>query len=180
MKERSDTSKPPTSVWLHTLDQILAFDTKMNSLLVQDMGVVQFWSGIDSITQYGIIEKSKKGLGVVHIFAKRSHWLDVWADVEYADAWEKLMVVLDMEEAWLVKGSNRTKSEKGISSGVTAVLAAMWYVIDRCCTLPEVKFQLAFVRKEAIPIAEKYHDELLWRCDQIGGFAGHTTGIGLL
>lgn len=177
VEEVSDASKPATSLWLHTLDQILAFDTKMNSLLVQDTGVVQFRSGVDSIIQYGIIEKAKKGLGVVHIFSERPHWLDVWAHIEYADAWEKLMVVLDTEEAWLVKGSNRTTLEKGIPSGVTAVLAAMWSVIDRCRTLPEVKLRLAFVRKGAIPIAEKYHDELLWRCDQIGGFAGRTTDM---
>lgn len=177
VEERSDASRPATSLWLHTLDQILAFDTKMNSLLVQDTGVVQFRSGVDSILQYGLIEKSKKGLGVVHIFAERPHWLDVWAHIEYTDAWEKLMVVLDSEEAWLVKGSNRTMLEKGTPSGVTAVLAAMWSVIDRCRTLPEVKLRLAFIRKGVIPIAEKYHDELLWRCDQIGGFAGRSTDM---
>jgi hypothetical protein len=177
VEERSEASKPATSLWLHTVDQILAFDAKMNSLVVQNTGIVQFRSGSDSFIQHGIIEKSKKGLGAVHVFAERPHWLDVWAHIEFADAWEKLMVVLNTEEAWLVKGSNRTVVEKGIPSGATAVLAAMWSVIDRCRTLPEVKLRLAFVRKGAVPIAEKYHDELLWRCDQIGGFAGRATDI---
>ena len=175
VEERSEASRPATSLWLHTVDQILAFDTKMNSLLVQNSGLVQFRSGSDSIIQHGIIEKSKKGLGVVHVFAERPHWLDLWAHIEYADAWEKLMVVLNTEEAWLVKGTNRTIFEKGIPSGATAVLATMWSVIDRCRTLPEVKLRLAFVRKGAVSIAEKYHEELLWRCDHIGGFAGRAA-----
>lgn len=177
VEERSEASRPATSLWLHTIDQILAFDTKMNSLLVQNTGIVQFRSGSDSIIQHGIIEKTKKSLGVVHVFAERPLWLDVWAHVEYADAWEKLMIVLNTEEAWLVKGSNRIILEKGIPFGATVVLAAMWSVIDRCRTLPEVKLRLTFVRKAAVSIAEKYHDELLWRCDHIGGFAGRATDL---
>ncbi|KAG0581663.1 hypothetical protein KC19_4G269900 [Ceratodon purpureus] len=175
--EGSEASRPATSLWLHIVDQILAFDTKMSSLLVQNTGIVQFRPGSDSIIQHRIFEKSKKGLGVVHVFAERPHWLDVWANIEYADAWEKLMAFLNTEEAWAVKESNRTILEKGIPSGATAVLAAMWSAIDRCRTLPEVKLRLAFVRKGAVPIAEKYHDELLWRCEHVRGFTGRIADL---
>ncbi|XP_024374300.1 RINT1-like protein MAG2 isoform X2 [Physcomitrium patens] len=177
VEERSAISRSATSLWLHTVDEILAFDSKMKSFLVQDAGVVRFTSGVDSVIQHGIVEKTGSGLGVVHVFVEQPHWLDVWAQIECADAWEKLMTVLNTEEAWLVKESNSTIIEKRIPSGVAAVMATMWSVIDRCRSLPQVKLRLAFVQKGVIPIAEKYHEEILWRCDQIRGFAGRATDL---
>lgn len=69
----------------------------------------------------------------------------MWVYIEYVDVWEKLMVVLDIEEVWFVKGSNWIMFEKGIFFGVIVVLVVMWFVIDRCCILFEVKLWLVFV-----------------------------------
>ena len=171
IQEGDVAPKAATSLWLHTIDQILAFDAKMKSLLVQDSGAIQFRSGVDAIIQHGIVDKARSGFGCMRLFGDRRDWLDLWAHIEFSDAWEKLRPLLNKEEAWVVKKSSRaTKSlspSAGVPSGAVAVLASMWSLIDRCRTLPEAELRLAFVRGGAAVIAREYHDELL---DHAEGF----------
>lgn len=169
IQEQDSPSGPAAALWLHSADQVLGFDTRMRSLAVQASGILA-----DADIHERIGDSPGIVMSCIGVFAERPDWLKVWAEVEFADAWEKLRLALDKEEAWVVKQeiggiSQSALSSSRVPSGSEAVLASMWAVIDRCRTLPEAEERLNFVKEGATPIAKKYHEELLQRCEQAEG-----------
>jgi hypothetical protein len=192
VQEETVVSGPAAALWLHTVDQILAFDIRMRSLAVRALGLFQMGSEGDAVNQDSIGDLLGSGVGCIGVFAEQASWLQVWAHVEFADAWDKLKPKLEKEEFWVIdRGMMPSSQRLGASglgdgeflgqqslgsseefrapAGAHAMLATMLSIIDRCRSLPKVDQRLAFIRAGAVLVAKEYHKELLQRCQEAEG-----------
>lgn len=172
---------PAAALWLHTVDETLAFDSKMQGLAAR--------SGLFQAVDKELSGIAEKALGIrvacISVFGERADWLEIWASLELADALVKLRRVQERDDTWEVQthgqlsrvlgvtgpqsGAFSPAEEFGAPSGAGVLTSTMSAVIDRCRTLQQADQRLAFVRTAAAPVAHEYLDYLKRRCLEAEG-----------
>ncbi|KAH9312677.1 hypothetical protein KI387_027712 [Taxus chinensis] len=171
--------------WLHLVDLIIAFDRRMQVLLVRS-GVAP--SHVEDAETLGVSPNILElRMTCMTVFCDRPDWLELWADIELSDAQEKLKDLLEKEKSWVINakpdlfsGHNShltsksahgsfvfsTREDYKASLGAESVLSTTWALINRCRTLPDALLRFQFIRTAAAPILAGYQDLLLQRCQE--------------
>ncbi|KAL5816501.1 hypothetical protein ACOSQ3_024879 [Xanthoceras sorbifolium] len=159
--------------WLHLVDLMISFDKRIKSLVAQS-GILL------SLQEDGNSQK----ISSLSVFCDRPDWLDLWAEIELADALEKLKHETDDERNWTMKvqgaallfGAEDYKSP-AVSS---AFLQRLSSVVDRCRSLPTISSRSRFLRLSGAPIIQKFLDCLLMRCQEAEGLTALTDDDALI
>ncbi|KAJ7567739.1 hypothetical protein O6H91_01G004700 [Diphasiastrum complanatum] len=180
-----DLVKEATILWLHTVDQTLAFDRKMHALAAKGLGLPQVTLG--EVSHVELVLGNQ--LSCISVFGNRSDWLKIWAKLELKDALEKIRFELEQERAWFPGNPDHFSSALDASAtgekrnyeihgkhmfpttgsfrapaGANSVMSILWAVIDRCRTLPDANQRLTFVKVAGMPIVQAYFEDLVERC----------------
>ncbi|KAF8009442.1 hypothetical protein BT93_J0433 [Corymbia citriodora subsp. variegata] len=153
-KEKGGKSEVSTS-WLDIMDLIIAFDSRMQSLVQSETCL---YVGSD------MIQCLTRGISVLNIFCEKPEWLKIWAKIEFKDAWKKFKDELRDERAWVQsgKGGNRFYHEMESVDYLLAaqddhkapliadfVLKIAWAMIERCQKFPSIFPRVQFIRSTA-------------------------------
>ncbi|EFJ33986.1 hypothetical protein SELMODRAFT_439044 [Selaginella moellendorffii] len=154
-------SDQASTVWLHTVDQTLSFDSKMQALVEKGIGMS---SGDEQLSSsvFGVRR------ACIAVFSDRGDWLEVWTRLELGDARRKMAVEYGNEAAWKINSASSISGSTEFKPPLAAyrLTSAAWNLVDRCRTLPEASQRLQFVRKTALPVLDEFIDELLQRCQE--------------
>ncbi|KAK3220843.1 hypothetical protein Dsin_014813 [Dipteronia sinensis] len=153
--------------WLHLVDLMISFDKQIKSLVAQS-GILL------SLQEDGNSQK----ISSLSIFCDRPDWLDLWGEIELADALDKLKHETDDNRNWTMKvqgaallfGTEDYKSP-AVSSAFLRCLSSM---VDRCRSLPTISSRSRFLRLAGAPIIHKFLDCLLMRCQEAEGLTALT------
>ncbi|KAL2622592.1 hypothetical protein R1flu_002797 [Riccia fluitans] len=186
LQDDGEAGSVATALWLHIVDQTLAFDTRMKSLAIRVLGL--FGGGsMDEAQVEDLDNLSGPVVLSISAIADRDEWLELWAKVELEDVLSKLKVELQSDAAWTTKlkadtflGLVQDGSQGSVSGllgatvedfrapvGAHVVLSSMSAITDRCRSLLELRQQYVFVKTGVIPIAHEYLEELLRRCQEL-------------
>lgn len=180
-----EASAQARSSWLHLVDLIIAFDRRMQAVVVRS-GLTH--SRVEDTETLGISSNILElRMSCMTVFCDRPDWLELWADIELKDAQEKLKSVLETERSWginakpnllsdlnsqLTNGSTHgpfaltTWEDYKAPPGAASVISTTWAVVNRCRTLPDILLRFQFIRTAAAPILVGYLDLLLQRCQE--------------
>lgn len=156
--------------WLHLLDQMMMFDKRAHSLM-RSSGVPVSTGAED--------EEHLQRVSSMAVFCDRPDWLDLWAEMELADALEKLKPELQDARNWktnniqaappslppLLPGLEEYKSP----AATGAALRRLSGLVDRCRPLPSIPLRARFIRLAAAPVVREFADALLCRCQEAEG-----------
>ncbi|XP_057459577.1 RINT1-like protein MAG2 [Actinidia eriantha] len=158
--------------WLHLVDLMIAFDKRVQSLVAQ--------SGIlPSLQEDGNLQK----ISSLSVFCDRPDWLDLWAEIELTDTFDKLKPEIEDERSWLIK------IQGGVISGVedykspaiaSAFLRRLSSVVDRSRSLPAISLRSRFIQLAGLPLVRKFVDCLLVRCQEAEGLTAMTDDDSLI
>ncbi|KAL3718518.1 hypothetical protein ACJRO7_003617 [Eucalyptus globulus] len=153
-KEKGGKSEVSTS-WLNIMDLIIAFDSRMQSLIQSETCL---YVGSD------MLQCLTRGISVLNIFCEKPEWLKIWAKIEFKDAWKKFKDELRDERAW-VQSSKRgngfyhetesvdhllaTQDDYKAPLIADFVLKVVWAMIERCQKFPSIFSRVQFVRLAA-------------------------------
>ncbi|CAA6664500.1 unnamed protein product [Spirodela intermedia] len=165
---RGGPSEVRTS-WLHLLDQMMMFDKRAHSLM-RSTGVP---------ISAGDEEEQLQRVSSMAVFCDRPDWLDLWAEMELADALEKLKPELKDARNWktntiqaaapplplLIRGLEEYKSP----AATAAALRRLSALVDRCRPLPSIPLRARFIRLAVAPLVREFADALLCRCQEAEG-----------
>ncbi|KAK4844279.1 hypothetical protein QYF36_018438 [Acer negundo] len=159
--------------WLHLVDLMISFDKRIKSLVAQS-GILL------SLQEDGNSQK----ISSLSVFCDRPDWLDLWGEIELADALDKLKHETDDDRNWTMKvqgaallfGTEDYKSP-AVSS---AFLQRLSSVVDRCRSLPTISSRSRFLRLAGAPIIHKFLDCLLMRCQEAEGLTALTDDDALI
>ncbi|KAJ4980288.1 hypothetical protein NE237_031125 [Protea cynaroides] len=147
--------------WLHLVDQMIAFDKRVQSLIVHSGTLL-------SVKE----DENLQRISSMCVFCDRPDWLELWADLELNDTLDKLKPELENERKWTTKvrgavlsGSEAYKSP-AVASNFIHCLSA---IIERCRPLPSIQLRARFVRLAVAPIIHEFLDCLLRRCQEADG-----------
>ncbi|CAA7401083.1 unnamed protein product [Spirodela intermedia] len=155
--------------WLHLLDQMMMFDKRAHSLM-RSTGVP---------ISAGDEEEQLQRVSSMAVFCDRPDWLDLWAEMELADALEKLKPELKDARNWktntiqaaapplplLIRGLEEYKSP----AATAAALRRLSALVDRCRPLPSIPLRARFIRLAVAPLVREFADALLCRCQEAEG-----------
>ncbi|BBN13352.1 RAD50-interacting protein 1 [Marchantia polymorpha subsp. ruderalis] len=167
------------ALWLHIVDEALAFDGRMKSLAMRVLGLFQGGS-LEEAQVEDLDNLSGPVVLSISAIADRQEWLEMWATLEREDVLAKLKVELHNDGAWVTKtkadvflglvqdGHEGANGFLGAPienfrapAGASLVMASMSAITDRCRSLLEPYQQYVFVKLGAIPIAQVYLQEML-------------------
>ncbi|CAH1428383.1 unnamed protein product [Lactuca virosa] len=157
--------------WLHLIDLMISFDKKIKSLVAQ--------SGI-------MLEEdvNMQNISSLSVFCDRPDWLDLWAEIEFSDAIEKLTPVLEDEKKWSteVEESVNILGSEGYKSPAisSAFLRRLSSIIERCRSLPAVTMRARFLRLAGAPIVHRFLEFLLLKCQEAEGLTALTDDDALI
>ncbi|XP_030522329.1 RINT1-like protein MAG2L [Rhodamnia argentea] len=153
-REKGGKSEVSTS-WLNIMDLIIAFDSRMQSLVQSETCL---YVGSD------IVQCLTRGVSVLNIFCEKPEWLKIWAKIEFKDAWKKFKVELRDERAWVQssKCGNgfyheiesvdyllATQDDHKAPLIADFVLKVAWAMIERCEKFPSLLPRVQFIRSTA-------------------------------
>ncbi|KAE9445546.1 hypothetical protein C3L33_22557, partial [Rhododendron williamsianum] len=157
--------------WLHLIDLMIAFDKRVQSLVAQT-GI------LTSLQEDGNLQK----ISSLSVFCDRPDWLDLWAEIELNDIFDKLNPEMENERNWSTK-------IQGVLSGVedykspaisSAFLRRLSSVVDRSRSLPTISLRSRFIQLTGVPIVRKFMDCLLLRCQEAEGLTALTDDDALI
>lgn len=174
----SEDVKPQeaSSLWLHMVDLAISFDKKMRSLALQSVGPLTSKVDLDSFEETDTELQST--VKCVSVFAERREWLDLWAHLELCDAQEKLNRDLQKESVWLPHDSSDMLVRSALfqsnfvlenyrhPQAAEAAMLKMWALINRCRSLPQPNWQLAFITHVGASFVKCFLANLLQRCQE--------------
>ncbi|XP_075112064.1 RINT1-like protein MAG2 [Nicotiana tabacum] len=169
----SGTQSQARISWLHLIDLMIAFDKRIQSL-ASHSGILL------SLQEDGKLEK----LSSFSVFCDRSDWLDLWADIELTDAFDKLKPEIENERSWsmevhgvAVLSAQEDNKSPAIAGAFHQRLSA---VIDRCRSLPSITLRSRFLKLTGPPIIHKFLGSLLFRCQEAEGLTALTDDDALM
>ncbi|EPS63107.1 hypothetical protein M569_11680 [Genlisea aurea] len=152
---------------LNLVDLMIAFDKRAQSLAAHS-GI------IPSLDEDTCLRK----VSSLSVFCDRPDWLDLWAEIELSEAFDKLNPELEDERNWMdnrrsvsVHSGEEEDKFPLISSIVIRCLTS---VVERCRALPSAMPKSRFVSLTASPIVNKFLDCLLQRCLEAEGLTALT------
>ncbi|XP_060204661.1 RINT1-like protein MAG2 isoform X2 [Lycium barbarum] len=157
--------------WLHLIDQMIAFDKRVQTLASH--------SGIlFSLQEDGKLEK----LSSFSVFIDRPDWLDLWADIELTDAFDKLKPEIENERSWSTHGVSVLSAQEDSKSPAIASAFHQRFssVIDRCRSLPSIQLRSRFLKLSGAPIIHRFLGCLLFRCQEAEGLTALTDNDALM
>ncbi|XP_004236204.1 RINT1-like protein MAG2 [Solanum lycopersicum] len=159
--------------WLHLIDQMIAFDKRVQSL-ASHSGILL------SLQEDAKLEK----LSSFSVFIDRPDWLDLWADIELTDAFDKLKPEIENERSWstdvrgvAVLSAQEDNKSPAIASAFHQRFSA---VIDRCQSLPSIELRSRFLKLAGAPIIHRFLGCLLFRCQEAEGLTALTDNDALM
>ncbi|XP_015070480.1 RINT1-like protein MAG2 isoform X1 [Solanum pennellii] len=159
--------------WLHLIDQMMAFDKRVQSL-ASHSGILL------SLQEDAKLEK----LSSFSVFIDRPDWLDLWADIELTDAFDKLKPEIENERSWsidvrgvAVLSAQEDNKSPAIASAFHQRFSA---VIDRCQSLPSIELRSRFLKLAGAPIIHRFLGCLLFRCQEAEGLTALTDNDALM
>ncbi|KAH0703302.1 hypothetical protein KY285_017580 [Solanum tuberosum] len=159
--------------WLHLIDQMIAFDKRVQSL-ASHSGILL------SLQEDAKLEK----LSSFSVFIDRPDWLDLWADIELTDAFDKLNPEIENERSWstdirgvAVLSAQEDNKSPAIASAFHQRFSA---VIDRCRSLPSIELRSRFLKLAGAPIIHRFLGCLLFRCQEAEGLTALTDNDALM
>ncbi|KAF3671868.1 RINT1-like protein MAG2 [Capsicum annuum] len=159
--------------WLHLIDLMIAFDKRVQSL-ASHSGILL------SLQEDGKLEK----LSSFSVFIDRPDWLDLWADIELTDAFDKLKPEIENERSWSieVRGVAALSAQEDNKSPAIASVFHQCFssVIDRCRSLPSIELRSRFLKLAGAPIIHRFLGCLLFRCQEAEGLTALTDDDGLM
>ncbi|KAF6175900.1 hypothetical protein GIB67_003388 [Kingdonia uniflora] len=148
--------------WLHLVDLMLSFDKKIQSLIAQ--------SGVLIAVRD---DENFQRLSSISIFCDRPDWLELWAEIEFSDTFDKLKPVMGEERSWKarVEGASHVSGSEDYNSPpvTSAVLQRLSLVVDRCKPLPSISLRARFIRLGGAPLIREFLNFLLHRCQEAEG-----------
>ncbi|KAH7852873.1 hypothetical protein Vadar_030313 [Vaccinium darrowii] len=160
-----------TISWLHLIDLMITFDKRVHSLVAQT-GI------LSSLQEDGNLQK----ISSLSVFCDRPDWLDMWAEIELNDIFNKLNPEMENERNWSTK-------IQGVLSGVedykspaisSVFLRQLSSVVDRSRSLPTILLRSRFIQLTGVPIVRKFLDCLLLRCQEAEGLTALTNDDALI
>lgn len=157
--------------WLHLIDLMIAFDRRVQSLIAQT-GILTY------LEEDGNLQK----ISSLSVFCDRPDWLDLWAQIELNEIFDKLKPEMENERNW----STRIQ---GVLSGVedykspaisSAFLRRLSSVVDRSRSLPTISLRSRFIQLTGVPIVQKFMACLLLRCQEAEGLTALTDDDALI
>ncbi|KAK4362457.1 hypothetical protein RND71_017698 [Anisodus tanguticus] len=125
--------------WLHLIDQMIEFDKRVQSL-ASHSGILL------SLQEDAKLEK----LSSFSVFIDRPDWLDLWADIELTDAFDKLKPEIENERSWSTEVSGVAVLSAQEDNKSPAIASAFHQcfsvVIDRCRSLPSIELRSRFLK----------------------------------
>lgn len=159
--------------WLHLIDQMIAFDKRVQSL-ASHSGILL------SLQEDAKLEK----LSSFSVFIDRPDWLDLWADIELTDAFDKLKPEIENERSWstdvrgvAVLSAQEDNKSPAIASAFHQRFSA---VIDCCQSLPSIELRSRFLKLAGAPIIHRFLGCLLFRCQEAEGLTALTDNDALM
>ncbi|XP_011620440.1 RINT1-like protein MAG2 isoform X2 [Amborella trichopoda] len=173
-----DGDREVKSLWLHLVDLVLSFDKRMQELVSSDLSLP-----IAKIAHTDASLLSPRS-AVIHIFCDQPEWFVIWTEIELEDAEEKLKTQLEKDTAWIVDKGSKFESESPQSQIPESFLLStiedyrappiadstiklVFSLIERCRSLPNVLFQIQFIKLTTSPILHWFLDLLIWQCQEI-------------
>ncbi|GMQ10565.1 hypothetical protein CsSME_00053515 [Camellia sinensis var. sinensis] len=156
--------------WLHLVDLMISFDKRVQSLVAQ-MGILPSF------------QEDGKKISSLSVFCDRPDWLDLWAEIEITDMFDKLKPEMENERNW------STKIEGGVVSGSedykspaisSAFLRRLSSVVDRSRSVPTIYLRSRFIRLAGVPLVRKFLDCLFLRCQEAEGLTALTDDDALI
>lgn len=157
--------------WLHLIDLMIAFDKRVQSLIAQ-IGILTY------LEEDGNLQK----ISSLSVFCDRPDWLDLWAQIELNEIFDKLKPEMENESNWSTK-------IQGVLSGVedykspaisSAFLRWLSSVVDRSRSLPIISLRSRFIQLTGVPIVQKFMACLLLRCQEAEGLTALTDDDALI
>ncbi|CAN4086052.1 unnamed protein product [Withania somnifera] len=159
--------------WLHLIDQMIAFDKRVQSL-ASHLGIFL------SLEEDGKLEK----LSSFSVFIDKPDWLDLWADIELTDAFDKLKPEIENERSWSteVRGVAVLSAQENEKSPAIASAFHQFFlaVIERCRSLPSLELRSRFLKLAGAPIIQRFLGCLLFRCQEAEGLTALTDDDALM
>lgn len=164
------------SLWLHMVDLAISFDKKMRSLALQSVGPLTSKVDLDPFEESDTDLQST--VKCVSVFAERREWLELWAHLELCDAQEKLNRELQKESVWLPHDPSDMLVRSALfqsdfvlenyrhPQAAEATMLKMWALINRCRSLPQPNWQLAFITHVGAPFMKCFLANLFQRCQE--------------
>ncbi|KAI7986985.1 RINT1-like protein MAG2 [Camellia lanceoleosa] len=158
------------SSWLHLVDLMISFDKRVQSLVAQTGILPSF-------------QEDGKKICSLSVFCDRPDWLDLWAEIEITDMFDKLKPEMENERNW------STKIQGGVVSGPedykspaisSAFLRRLSSVVDRSRSLPTIYLRSRFIRLAGVPLVRKFLDCLFLRCQEAEGLTALTDDDALI
>eukprot|EP00897_Mesotaenium_endlicherianum_P004839 jgi/Mesen1/4383/ME000222S03501 len=170
------------AMWLHTVDQALAFDAQMRGL------AVGAWAGsLRNDLGFSLEAVASSVEPALDVLAERGDWLQLWASIEVEESLHKVRAALDSDGAWglapafaagdalaaaLAAGGNAVDlpvsgTEFRPPACAEAVLGITRLAFERCRTLTRGEHRLAFVQAVGGPLAATLVDALLKRAREV-------------
>ncbi|XP_019248734.1 PREDICTED: RINT1-like protein MAG2 [Nicotiana attenuata] len=138
-------------------------------------------------THFGPLKKLMENLDKLSsfsVFCDRPDWLDLWADIELTDAFDKLKPEIENERSWsmevrgvAVLSAQEDNKSPAIAGAFHQRLSA---VIDRCRSLPSITLRSRFLKLTGPPIIHKFLGSLLFRCQEAEGLTALTDDDALM
>ncbi|KAL2462939.1 RINT1-like protein MAG2 [Forsythia ovata] len=148
--------------WLHLIDSMIAFDKRIQSLVVHS-GMSLF------LEEDGNLLK----ISSLSVFCDRPDWLDLWAEIELSDVLDKLKREMANDINWSNEGqvASILSAQEDLKSPLISgsFLRYLSSVVDRCRSLPSISLSSRFMRLTGAPIIWKFLDCLLQRCQEAEG-----------
>ncbi|CAM6101483.1 unnamed protein product [Calypogeia fissa] len=185
LRDEGGAGSVGAALWLHIVDQALAFDSRMKSLAMRTGSLFQEGSNEEDQSE-NLDNLSGPVTLSISAIADQPEWLALWAKLELADVLVKLRVDLQTDIAWTLR--SKSPASAGLPggdyqeaygpsvtnigdflppSGADFVLSSMSAITDRCRTLLEPQQQYKFIEIGVMPIAGEYLEDLLRRCMEV-------------
>jgi hypothetical protein len=161
----SDASSTPVQArvaWLNLVDLMISFDKRTQDL-ISSTGLLLSVKDDDNWQR----------ISVLSVFCDRPDWLEIWAEIERQEIFDKLKSELENEKNWIqrIEGAMlEYGSDDYKSPAITgAVQQSLSLLIDRARPIPSIALRAEFITISASPILSEFLGCMFRRCQEAEG-----------
>ncbi|KAL6633548.1 hypothetical protein ACP70R_026219 [Stipagrostis hirtigluma subsp. patula] len=148
--------------WLSLIDLMISFDKRTQDL-VMSTGLLLTVKDDDNWQR----------ISVLSVFCDRPDWLEVWAEIERQETFDKLKSAMELEKNWstVIQGTMlEYETDDYKSPAITvAIQQGLSLLIDRARPIPSITLRAEFIRMSASPIISEFLGCMLRRCQEAEG-----------
>uniref|UniRef100_A0A0D9VL11 RINT1-like protein MAG2 n=1 Tax=Leersia perrieri TaxID=77586 RepID=A0A0D9VL11_9ORYZ len=173
LSSNNASSQSSRVLWLNLIDLMISFD-KQTQALISSSGLLL--SAKD--------DNNWQRISVLSVFCDRPDWLEIWAEIERQDAYDKMRLSMENEKNWSTRIQGTVLeygSDDYKSPAITGVIQkGLSLLIDRAWPIPNIALRAEFIKISTSPIILEFLGWMLQRCQEAEGLTALADDNALL